>query len=38
MFLKGAGPAGLQLGYFLQQSNKSYIIFERNKVPGFKNE
>lgn len=24
----GAGPAGLQLGYFLQQANRSYLILE----------
>ena len=32
--LKGAGPAGLQLGYFLQDSNRNYVIFERNNISG----
>ena len=30
----GAGPSGLQLGYFLQQKDRDYIIFERNNVSG----
>ncbi|XP_013388556.1 FAD-dependent oxidoreductase domain-containing protein 2 [Lingula anatina] len=30
----GAGPGGLQLGYFLQTSNRDYVIFERNNVSG----
>ena len=25
----GAGPAGLQMGYFLEQDNRDYIIYER---------
>ena len=28
----GAGPAGLQLGYFLQKGNHEYLILERNEV------
>lgn len=27
----GAGPAGIQLAYFLQQRNKSYLLLERGK-------
>ncbi|XP_013411120.1 FAD-dependent oxidoreductase domain-containing protein 2-like [Lingula anatina] len=30
----GAGPGGLQLGYFLKTSNRDYVIFERNNVSG----
>lgn len=30
----GAGPAGLQLGYFFEQSDKSYLILERADAPG----
>ena len=30
----GAGPAGLQLGYFLQRSGRSYLILERDEKPG----
>jgi hypothetical protein len=30
----GAGPAGIQLGYFLQKDNYDYIIFERNDKAG----
>lgn len=30
----GAGPAGLQMGYFLSQSRRDYIILERNSAPG----
>ena len=30
----GAGPAGLQLGYFLERCGKSYMILEREKEPG----
>ena len=25
----GAGPAGLQLGYFLHKANKNYVIIEK---------
>lgn len=28
----GAGPAGLQLGYFLQQANRSYLILEAGET------
>lgn len=30
----GAGPAGLQLGYFLQKKGLDYLILERGKAPG----
>ena len=30
----GAGPAGLQLGYFLQKGNHEYLILERNEKAG----
>ena len=30
----GAGPAGLQLGYFLGKSGRSYCILERDHSPG----
>ncbi|GFN81983.1 FAD-dependent oxidoreductase domain-containing protein 2 [Plakobranchus ocellatus] len=30
----GAGPSGLQMGYFLQTSGRNYIIFERSKRSG----
>ncbi|XP_026859127.1 FAD-dependent oxidoreductase domain-containing protein 2 [Electrophorus electricus] len=30
----GAGPAGLQMGFFLAQSQRDYIILERNSGPG----
>ena len=30
----GAGPAGLQLGYFLQQSGREYLILEAGSTPG----
>ena len=30
----GAGPAGLQMGYYLENTKKNYIIIERNQVPG----
>uniref|UniRef100_A0A671QY96 FAD-dependent oxidoreductase domain-containing protein 2-like n=1 Tax=Sinocyclocheilus anshuiensis TaxID=1608454 RepID=A0A671QY96_9TELE len=30
----GAGPAGLQMGYFLSRSQRDYIILERNAGPG----
>ena len=26
----GAGPGGLQLGYFLQKAKRDYIIYERS--------
>ena len=28
------GPAGLQLAYFLNKSNRDYIVFERNNNSG----
>ncbi|XP_072042919.1 FAD-dependent oxidoreductase domain-containing protein 2-like [Amphiura filiformis] len=30
----GAGPSGLQMGYFLQRANRDYIIFERANTSG----
>ena len=30
----GAGPAGLQLGSFLQEANRDYVIFERGSASG----
>lgn len=30
----GSGPAGLQLGYYLQKSNRSYVILEAGCSPG----
>jgi protoporphyrinogen oxidase len=30
----GAGPAGLQLGYFLAQTGRSYVILEAGRTPG----
>lgn len=30
----GAGPAGLQLGYFLQRSGRDYLILESGSTPG----
>jgi hypothetical protein len=30
----GAGPSGLQMGYFLQNSKRDYIIFERSDKAG----
>src|SRR5215468_9552655 len=30
----GAGPAGLQLGYFLEQAGHDYLILEAGPVPG----
>jgi thioredoxin reductase len=35
----GAGPAGLQLGYFLEKANRNYLILEAGDTPGtfFKN-
>lgn len=30
----GAGPAGLQLGYFLEQSHCNYLILEAGDTPG----
>lgn len=30
----GAGPAGLQMGYFLAKANRDYVILERNSGPG----
>ncbi|UII24656.1 NAD(P)-binding domain-containing protein [Fulvivirga maritima] len=30
----GAGPAGLQLGYFMEHSSADYLILERGEAPG----
>ncbi|XP_070561494.1 FAD-dependent oxidoreductase domain-containing protein 2-like [Ptychodera flava] len=30
----GAGPAGLQMGYFLKRAGRNYVILEANDVPG----
>jgi hypothetical protein len=30
----GAGPAGLQLGYFLERSGRDYLILEAGSHPG----
>jgi len=30
----GAGPAGLQLGYFLQRAGRDYLILEAGEAPG----
>lgn len=30
----GAGPAGLQLGYYLQKANRDYAILESGNAPG----
>ena len=30
----GAGPAGLQLGYFLAQAGRDYLILEAGPTPG----
>jgi choline dehydrogenase-like flavoprotein len=30
----GAGPAGLQLGYFLQQAGRDYLTLEAGNAPG----
>jgi thioredoxin reductase len=30
----GAGPGGLQLGYYLEQKKRDYVILERGKRPG----
>ncbi len=29
----GAGPAGVQTGYFLKKNNRDYVILERNEQP-----
>ena len=30
----GAGPAGIQLAYFLDRANQSYLVLEANDRPG----
>ncbi len=32
--LIGAGPGGLQMGYFLQRAKRDYVIFERANTSG----
>ena len=32
----GAGPSGLQLGWFLESANRDYVIFERTNISGKK--
>ena len=32
----GAGPAGLQMGYYLQKAGRQYLIMERNNISGKK--
>lgn len=32
--LLGAGPAGLQLGYFLERAGRDYLILEQGATPG----
>ena len=29
----GAGPAGIQLGYFLEKANHNYLILEASETP-----
>ena len=30
----GAGPAGLQIGYFLHKAHRDYVIFEKSSAAG----
>ncbi|XP_077982328.1 FAD-dependent oxidoreductase domain-containing protein 2-like [Glandiceps talaboti] len=30
----GAGPAGVQMAYFMEKAKKDYIVLERNDIPG----
>ena len=30
----GAGPSGLQMGYYLKSANRDYLIMERGNVSG----
>lgn len=30
----GAGPAGLQIGYFLHKAQRDYVIFEKSSAAG----
>jgi len=30
----GAGPAGLQMGYFFTRAGRDYVIFEKSNVSG----
>jgi len=32
--IMGAGPGGLQLGYFLQKNNLDFLILEKNEISG----
>ena len=30
----GAGPAGLQMGYFFHRAGRDYVVFERSNTSG----
>ena len=30
----GAGPAGLQLGYYLQMAGRDYVVLEKSNISG----
>ena len=30
----GAGPGGLQMGYFLDRAGRDYVILEKSDAPG----
>jgi len=30
----GAGPSGLQMGYFLERAGRDYVVFEKSNTPG----
>jgi len=30
----GAGPSGLQMGYYLERAGRDYVIFEKSNTPG----
>lgn len=30
----GAGPGGLQMGYFLQKAGRDYVIYEKSNISG----
>lgn len=32
----GAGPGGLQMGYFFQRAGRDYVIFEKSNVSGMR--
>ncbi len=33
----GAGPAGLEMGYYLQRAGRDYVVLERANVSGMLN-